>query len=344
MILKRAKATTPRIGWYGLGSMGLPMAMNLQRHLVKTQEPNLTYYNRTISTGEPLNELGATPAASLTDLVEKCDVIFTMLANDKVLLETITVLSESISQSQPLSQSPSPAPHQITLQVQTQINIDKKIFVDCSTVHPDTTARVSATLSDLGATFLSAPVFGGPAIAVPGQLVFAIGGPRSGVDVVRGYIEGVMGRKVIDCGEEARGAALLKIGGNIITLNLMEAVGEAQVFAEKTGLGTAAMEELIGESFGGVAGGYSKRLTTGIYAPPLETRPGFGVSLAIKDAEHALSMAKGVNAKLPGTETAHRNMRAARDYAGECLDSSSMYGVLRMEAGMPFWNEVSRQG
>lgn len=42
-------------------------------------------------------------------------------------------------------------------------------------------------------------------------------------------------------------------------MNMMEAVGEAQVFAEKTGLGTGPMEELIGEAFGPVAGGYSKR-------------------------------------------------------------------------------------
>lgn len=40
---------------------------------------------------------------------------------------------------------------------------------------------------------------------------------------------------------------------------MMEAVGEAQVFAEQTGLGTGPMEELIGEAFGPVAGGYSKR-------------------------------------------------------------------------------------
>lgn len=46
---------------------------------------------------------------------------------------------------------------------------------------------------------------------------------------------------------------------NIVTLNMMEAVGEAQVFAEQTGLGTGAMEELITESFGPVAGGYSNR-------------------------------------------------------------------------------------
>jgi 3-hydroxyisobutyrate dehydrogenase-like beta-hydroxyacid dehydrogenase len=64
---------------YGLGSMGLPMAMNLQRYLFNTQEPSLTYYNRTISAGGPLNELGAVAATSLSDLVEKCDIIFTMV-------------------------------------------------------------------------------------------------------------------------------------------------------------------------------------------------------------------------------------------------------------------------
>lgn len=52
---------------------------------------------------------------------------------------------------------------------------------------------------------------------------------------------------------------LTGITRNIVTVNMMEAVGEAQVFAEKTGLGTGPMEELIGEAFGPVAGGYSKR-------------------------------------------------------------------------------------
>lgn len=43
---------------------------------------------------------------------------------------------------------------------------------------------------------------------------------------------------------------------------MMEAVGESQVFAERTGLGTGPMEELIGEAFGPVAGGYSKRYSS----------------------------------------------------------------------------------
>jgi hypothetical protein len=59
--------------------MGLPMAMNLQRHLSKTAQTNLTYYNRTIASGKPLQDLGAMAATNLLELVDKCNVIFTMV-------------------------------------------------------------------------------------------------------------------------------------------------------------------------------------------------------------------------------------------------------------------------
>lgn len=86
------------------------------------------------------------------------------------------------------------------------------------------------------------------------------------------------------------------------------------------------------------------RLTTGIYAPPLDTRPGFSVDLVIKDVNHTLSIARESNVELPDLEVARDNMVAARDYAGHCLDSSAVYGILRQKAGLPFWNEKSRQG
>lgn len=148
--------------------------------------------------------------------------------------------------------------------------------MDCSTVHPETVSKAAAQLKEQQASFVAAPVFGGNPIAVDGKLVFAIGGPKSATEVVKPLIQDVMGRRVIDCGEDATKSSLLKIAGyvidmfydaligltvsrNIVTVNMMEAVGEAQVFAEKTGLGTGPMEELIGEAFGAVAGGYSKR-------------------------------------------------------------------------------------
>lgn len=84
-------------------------------------------------------------------------------------------------------------------------------------------------------------------------------------------------------------------------------------------------------------------MTTGAYAPPADSRPGFGVSLAIKDARHAMTMAQDQGVELPGLEIARANMEAAREFGGECLDSSAMYGTLRQKAGLEFWNEKSRK-
>ncbi|KAH8426252.1 NAD(P)-dependent oxidoreductase [Aspergillus melleus] len=310
----------PRIGWFGLGSMGLAMATNLQRHLVAKQAPGLIYSNRTLSRGDVLQSLGATPESDFKKLVVQSDIIFTMVSNDSVHKSLISKATLS-------------AP-----------SLHGKIFVDCSTVHPETVGQSVGRLGGKGGILLAAPVFGGSSIAEAGKLVFAIGGLQSASKVVKPLIQDVMGRKVIDCGADAKKASLLKIAGNIVTLNMMEAVGEAQVFAEKTGLGTGPMEELIGEAFGPVAGGYSKRLTTGAYAPPLDSRPGFSVDNAIKDANHAMDLAQDHDAYLPGLKVARKNMVAARDYAGPCLDSSSMYGMLRQQAGLEFWTKNSRKG
>lgn len=54
------------------------MAENLQKYLSKDDKP-LIYFNRTISAGDNLKSLGATPASSFGDLVSKSDVVFTMV-------------------------------------------------------------------------------------------------------------------------------------------------------------------------------------------------------------------------------------------------------------------------
>lgn len=93
------------------------------------------------------------------------------------------------------------------------ISLQDKIFVDCSTVHPQTVSSVVAQLKEQQASFVAAPVFGGNPIAVDGKLVFAIGGPKSATEVVKPLIQDVMGRRVIECGEDATKSSLLKIAG-----------------------------------------------------------------------------------------------------------------------------------
>jgi len=77
-----------------------------------------------------------------------------------------------------------------------------------------------------------------------------------------------MGRAVIDLGDDVAKSSLMKTSGNFITAAMMEIVSEAHVFAEKTGLGSDAMEMLIEANYGPLMHTMSKRLTTGAYEPP----------------------------------------------------------------------------
>ncbi|VUC30163.1 unnamed protein product [Clonostachys rosea] len=307
------------IGWYGLGSMGIKMALNLQRHLTAKGMPPLRYSNRTLSKGEELQKAGAIPESEFEGLVNQSSIVFTMITDDQVLDNLVNKV------------------------LQTDINLQGKIWIDTSTVHPETCHRCFNKLTERGATFVASPVFGASPVAAEGKLIFAMAGTVSAIDRLRPFIIDVMGRKIIDMGEDVRKSSLLKISGNIFVLGFQELIAEAQVFAEKSELGTAQMEEFIGSMFGPVLQSYSKRMTSGAYAPPLDVLPGFSAALATKDCKHALSMAQDNGTRLNTLEAALGHLKAAREYAGESLDSSSMYGAIRLEAGLPFWNESSRQ-
>lgn len=91
--------------------------------------------------------------------------------------------------------------------------LEGKIWIDTSTVHPDTAARCSERLAKVGATFVASPVFGASPMATSGKLIFATAGPAAAIDKLRPYIIDVMGKSIIDMGEDVRKASLLKISG-----------------------------------------------------------------------------------------------------------------------------------
>ena len=95
-------------------------------------------------------------------------------------------------------------------------SLSNKIFVDCSTVHPDTIGATTSQLKAKDAIFVCAPVFGGHPIAVAGKLVFAIGGPKDARETVKPLIQDIMGKKIIDCGDDATTSSLLKIAGFVL--------------------------------------------------------------------------------------------------------------------------------
>lgn len=181
-------------------------------------------------------------------------------------------------------------------------------------------------------------------MAEAGKLIFVTAGPPTATAKIAPYLSGVMGRSVIDMGADVSKSSLLKIAGNICVVSFMEVISEAHVFAEKTGLGPAIMEQMLGDMFGPVIESYSKRLTTGAYAPAPDGKAGFDVQLAIKDAKHALNCAKSAGTRLEVSEVALKHMEEAQSAVGERpLDSSAMYGTIRTEAGLDFFTELCKK-
>jgi 3-hydroxyisobutyrate dehydrogenase-like beta-hydroxyacid dehydrogenase len=92
-------------------------------------------------------------------------------------------------------------------------SIEGKIFVDTSTVHPNTVQRASEKMTKRGASFIASPVFGASAMAAAGKLIFAMAGPKASTELVKPLVLNVMGRSIIDLGEEVSKSSMLKISG-----------------------------------------------------------------------------------------------------------------------------------
>ncbi|EXJ85007.1 hypothetical protein A1O3_05682 [Capronia epimyces CBS 606.96] len=297
----------------GLGSMGNAMAQNLQKKCC-SKDP-LRFFNRTAVRGKSLQALGAFPCDSVAHLVDESDIIFTSLSDDAAL--------ESIIQ-----------------QIASCGHLTGKIIVDTTTVHPDTTKSMAAKLSAVDAQFVSAPVFGATPMAEAGQLLIAVAGPDDAIRVISPLLKGVIARNVMVVSREPQKATLLKTLGNFMIAGIMEIVAEAHVFADKTGLGSNILEDLIEQNFGALAYSDSRRMTTGVYCPGKDQAPYSDLNLALKDVGHGLSCAQNVGVKLGVAHVVLENLNKAKQYSedhgGRALDSSSLFGAVRSDAGLDF--------
>ncbi|KAI4687622.1 uncharacterized protein J4E88_003213 [Alternaria novae-zelandiae] len=297
------------------------MATNIQKHLSQHSLPPLKYWNRTLSRGDSLKDIGGTPCPSIADLVQNCDVIFISVSDDTAL-QTIT---STILSSGPLT---------------------TKTIIDTTTVHPTTTSAITAQFTSTGASYIAAPVFGATPLAQAGRLLMAIAGPPSAITPILPFLENVIARAVIRVGEEPSQALLLKTTSNFITAGLMLLLSEAHVLASKTGLDSTVLETLVGENFGGYAYGVSKRLTSGSYFPPEGQAPSSGLELGIKDVGHGVSLARENGMRLRIGEMYLEAAEEARAYGeerGRRCDSSAVFGSVRRRAGLGFETEVIRE-
>lgn len=275
----------------------------------------LIIFNRTQKRADDLSQKlpsgKSTVASSIEEGVSKADIIFTCVGDDAAINDTISTALKG--------------------------NVKGKLFVDCSTVHPETTEALDKKITEAGAEFVACPVFGAPAMADNGQLVCVLAGPKGAVDKVKPYCQGVMGRANIDFGgESVSKATTLKIIGNTFILQMVEALSEGHVLAETSGLGTDRLHQFIETMFPGPYTAYSQRLMSGDYYKREE--PLFAVDLARKDARHAMNLAKAGGSELKAVQVADGHLAGVKEHMGAKGDIAGIYGAVRKEAGLKFEN------
>lgn len=276
----------------------------------------LIIYNRTKARSEQLAEsLGGkvTVASTVGEAVQPASMIFICVGDDKAVETTIQAALDSG-------------------------NVKGKLFVDCSTVNPETTRKVEKTLRSHGAGFVACPVFGAPAMADAGQLICVVAGPKEDVEQMKPYTTGVIGRAIIDFTDEDVGkASAMKLLGNSLILSFVEKLGEGMVLAEKSGVGIDPLKQWIGMMFPGPLYKYAERMESGEYYQRQE--PLFAVDLARKDVGHALSLAKQSGMRLRSLEVTDKYLGDVKEHAGAKGDVAGVYGAIRKESGLPYENQ-----
>jgi 3-hydroxyisobutyrate dehydrogenase-like beta-hydroxyacid dehydrogenase len=276
-------------------------------------EKPLIIFNRTTKRAEDLSsKIGhSTVVSSIGEAVAKSDIIFMCLGDDASIKENVEKILEG--------------------------DVKGKLIVDCSTVHPDTTAMTAKAVEAHGGKFVACPVFGAPAMAESGQLACVLAGPKEEVEKVIPYCKGVIGRANIDfSGQPAEKATLLKVIGNTFILSMIETISEGQVVAEKTGLGVDALHQFLEVMFPGPYVAYSSRMQSGDYYKREE--PLFAVDLAMKDARHAQALANKAGVHMKNVEITNEYLKVVKEHMGARGDIAGIYGAKRVEAGMKFEN------
>jgi len=126
-----------------------------------------------------------------------------------------------------------------------------QLFLDHSTVSPSLNRQCAEWLSAKGATFLDAPVSGGPAGAEGGTLTVMVGGDTGAFERVRPVLE-AFGRNIRLCGPVGAGQ-VIKLVNQLLVAVHTSAIAEAAVFGAKLGADPQVILDLIGSSFGASA-------------------------------------------------------------------------------------------
>ena len=292
-----------KIGFIGLGNMGLPMARNLL-----AAGHQVTGFDLSEDACATLAAAGATRAGSATAAATGVAVVVTAL----------------------------PAARHVRAVYQGDEGIlaaaaTGTVFIDCSTIDVDTARAVIAEAGERGQAMVDSPMSGGVGGATAGTLTFMVGGSQDAFAAAKPVLE-AMGGNIFHAGGAGAGCAA-KICNNMMLAIQMIAVCEGFNLAERLGLEAAKLYEISSTAT-------ARCWSLNDYCPvpgPVpaspanrDYEPGFAAALMLKDLRIAMQAAQAAGAHTPLGAQATQ-IYALMELAGQ--SDRDFSGVIRLLRG-----------
>lgn len=278
-----------KVGWIGAGNLGGAIC----RRLLACNVP-LAVFDIDPARVEALVALGAEPAASIGELDARSDIIF------------LAVASEAAAEAIAAGLAP---------------RRGGGALIDMSTISPEASARMAATLATAGREFLRAPVSGSTLSAENGALTIFASGPHTLFETMTPLLTHLAKRcDYVGMAEEAR---VLKLVINMVVSVIPLLIGESMAFGAAHGVDRDAMIDALDKSV----------ISCPLLAYKKEAMrirdwtPTGSIDLGVKDL--SLALAAGRDVDTPITRLAFEHFAAAQ---------------ARGEGGLDFFSLTDRSG
>ena len=289
-----------KVGYIGLGIMG----SSITRNLMKAGH-ELIVHNRSQKIVNVMVSEGAKRASSPREVAEQVDFVFTNLPDspdvEKVVLGANGILEGA---------------H------------EGLVYIDNSTIKPETARMLAARLAEAGMAALDAPVSGGDVGAREGTLTIMVGGPEDTFQKAEPLFK-AMGKAWVLVGDSGAGQ-IAKACNQIIVGAQMVALAEALITAQKAGVDPQRVVEAI-------KGGAAQMWTLDVKPPRLfagNRQPGFKAYMQHKDLGIVMDTARTYGIPLPMTALTQQLYAAMLEQGNRELDNSAIISVYESLAGI----------
>ncbi|MGO8951051.1 MAG: NAD(P)-dependent oxidoreductase [Ktedonobacterales bacterium] len=280
----------PRIGFIGMGHMGLHMA----ERLIGAGYP-LTAYDRTPQRTQEIAERGAQVAETPKELAAGCPLVLACVTDDRA--------QESVMLG----------PDGALAGVHGGSTV-----IDLSTVSPEASRRLYQAMKEKSVPVLDAAVSGSVPQVEQGSLVIFVGGDRETFERCKPVLD-VLGKLSFYMGPSGMGTTMKLVVNTLLGLG-MQALAEAIALGERAGLEKDLLLDVLDQTAVLTPGQKSKLQNVRQEEYPTN----FALSLMHKDFSLVLEQAYQLSVAMPATAAAQQMYTAATAKGMSTSDFSVM--------------------